>query len=215
MGLAEQWERIVASLPEGWVQAELRLRVPSATQRARALALLGPLAPGRVGDEIHFHVSRRAGIGPEASRRLFAKLDDELISGTILLAASPAHPLAITGREREPEPLVAQWDELATTLPADWSDLLCRVELDSSDDLPRAALLAAPLNPSRPERDVGFDFRAARTSGYGASAQMVRRCLARMDEAGIPGSVGVLRALSDTKHVSTQGPVWYVGGKVL
>jgi hypothetical protein len=215
VGLAEQWERIVALLPEGWVQAELRLRVPSAAQRTRATTLLGPLTPGRVGQEIHFHVSRRSGVGPEAARRLFAKLDDEQIRGTLVLAASPAHPRALVGIKRERPPLVAQWDALASALPADWSDLLCRLELASSDDLPGAALLAAPLNPSRPERDVGFEFRAARTSGYGASAQMVRRCLGRLDESGIPGKVEVLRALSDTHHVSTQGPVWYVGGKVL
>ena len=42
---------------------------------------------------------------------------------------------------------------------------------------------------------------------------MVRRCLARLDEEGIPGEVRVLRALSDTHPVGTQGPVWYVGGK--
>jgi hypothetical protein len=215
VGLAAQWERITASLPDGWVQAELRLRVRDATKRARTTALLGPLAPGRVGEEIHFHVSRRAGVGPEAAKRLFARLDDEGIAGTLLLAASPAHPRGLSGPERERPPLAAQWDALTATLPADWSDLLCRVELASSDDLPRAALLAAPLNPSRPEPDVGFEFRAARTSGYGASPQMVRRCLARLDESEIPGTVEVLRALSDTKHVSTQGPVWYVGGKVL
>ena len=44
---------------------------------------------------------------------------------------------------------------------------------------------------------------------------MARRCLVRLDEAGIPGVFEILRALSDTQHVSTQGPVWYVGGKVL
>ena len=88
-------------------------------------------------------------------------------------------------------------------------------QLESSDDVPGAALLAAPLNPSRPQREVGFDFRVARVSGYGTSAQMARRCLVRMDEARIPGVFEILRALSDTQHVSTQGPVWYVGGKVL
>ena len=215
MGLADQWERILALLPEGWIQAELRLRIPVAAQSARATALLGPLAPGRVGSEIHFVVSRRAGIGPEAARRLLAKLDDEGIRGTLVLASSPAHPRGVAAPERERPPLTAQWEELAAALPDDWSDLLCRVELTSSDDLPRAALLSAPLNPSRPEREVGFEFRAARTSGYGASPQMVRRCLARMDESGIRGRVEVLRTLSDTRHVSTQGPVWYVGGNVL
>ena len=42
---------------------------------------------------------------------------------------------------------------------------------------------------------------------------MVRRCLARLDDAGIPGEVRVLRTLSDTHPVGTQGPVWYIGGK--
>ena len=35
----------------------------------------------------------------------------------------------------------------------------------------------------------------------------------RLDERGLTGSLEILRALSDTKPVSTQGPVWYVGGK--
>jgi hypothetical protein len=215
VGLAADWERIAGGLPEDWERAELRLRVPDAQQRARATALLGPLGPGRVGEEIHFHISRQAGVGPQAAKRLLANLDAERISGTLALSGSAAHVPPASEPDAARAPLVSQWDALAETLPGDWSDLLCRVELASSDDLPRAALLAAPLNPSRPEREVGFDFRAARTSGYGASGQMVRRCLARMDEAGIPGSLQVLRALSDTRHVSTQGPVWYVGGKVL
>jgi hypothetical protein len=42
----------------------------------------------------------------------------------------------------------------------------------------------------------------------------VRRCLERLDAAGIPGRVRIVRALSDTQPVATQGPVWYVGGKV-
>ena len=44
---------------------------------------------------------------------------------------------------------------------------------------------------------------------------MVGRCLTRLDEQGIPGEVTILRSLSDTKPVGTQGPVWYVGGKVV
>jgi len=44
---------------------------------------------------------------------------------------------------------------------------------------------------------------------------MVERCLQRLDERDIPADVRVLRALSDTKPVGTQGPVWYVGGKVV
>jgi hypothetical protein len=44
---------------------------------------------------------------------------------------------------------------------------------------------------------------------------MVRRCFARLDEAGIDGTLTVLRVLSDTQPVGTQGPVWYVEGKAV
>ncbi len=212
MGLATQWERIAASLPDDWERAELRVVVSDPQLRPRAAALLGPLTPGRVGAQIRFVVSRRSGVGPEATRRLLAKVDENGIAATLGLswcAAATAEEAAAT------RALAARWDELVAGLPGDWSDLLCRVELTSSDDLQRAALLAAPLNPSRPAGEVGFDFRVARSFGYGTSPQMTRRCLARLDEAGIPGRVEILRALSDTQPVSTQGPVWYVGGKVL
>jgi len=44
---------------------------------------------------------------------------------------------------------------------------------------------------------------------------MVRRCLERCDEAGIRGSVRVLRVLSDTRPVQTQGPVWQLSGRTV
>jgi hypothetical protein len=44
---------------------------------------------------------------------------------------------------------------------------------------------------------------------------MTRRCLERLDEEGIPGQLRILRALSDTDPVYTQGPVWYVEGKAV
>jgi hypothetical protein len=44
---------------------------------------------------------------------------------------------------------------------------------------------------------------------------MVRRCLERCDAERIRGTVRILRALSDTHPVATQGPVWYVGGRTL
>jgi hypothetical protein len=44
---------------------------------------------------------------------------------------------------------------------------------------------------------------------------MARRCFERLDAEGIEGEVSVLRVVSDTDNVATQGPVWYVGGKVL
>ena len=112
--------------------------------------------------------------------------------------------------------LAADWDAAIATLPADWSDLLCELELTSSDHVERAALLVAPINPVPSNQGRhGFHFRAARTFGYGAASGMVRRCLARLDEEGIPGDVRLVLALSDTQPVGTQGPVWYVGGKAV
>ena len=72
-------------------------------------------------------------------------------------------------------------------LPPDWSDLLCELELDSSDHVPRAALLGAPLNPSRVPDAIALRFRASGKQGYGVSPQMARRCFERMDAEGITG----------------------------
>ena len=44
---------------------------------------------------------------------------------------------------------------------------------------------------------------------------MARRSFERLDDQAIPGTLRVLRVLSDTKPAQTQGPVWYVGGKVV
>jgi hypothetical protein len=109
--------------------------------------------------------------------------------------------------------LVEQWDALAAGLPEDWSDLWLEIELTSSDHLERGALLLAPVNPSRAGKRLAFRFRVARLFGYGASPEMMHRCQERLDGEGINGTLRILRALSDTKPVSTQGPVWYVGGR--
>jgi hypothetical protein len=71
----------------------------------------------------------------------------------------------------------------------------------------------APLNPARYGGETGFRFRVARSFGYGASPEMTRRCLERIDEEGIRGSFRLLRVLADTYPNATQGPVWYVGGR--
>ena len=89
------------------------------------------------------------------------------------------------------------------------------VEITSSDLLDRVALLMAPLNPARDGERLAFRFRCARSFGYGASPGMVQRCLERVDDERMPGTFRLLRALSDTKPVHTQGPVWYVGGKAV
>jgi hypothetical protein len=128
-----------------------------------------------------------------------------------LPAALLARPLTAT----DSSPVAPQWDDAIALLPPDWTDIYAEVEITSSDLLDRVALLMAPLNPSRDGERLAFRFRCARTFGYGASAGMVERCLERVDDERIPGTFRLLRALSDTKPVHTQGPVWYVGGKAV
>jgi hypothetical protein len=76
-------------------------------------------------------------------------------------------------------------------------------------------LLLSPVNPARYGGKTALRFRVASRFGYGASPGMVRRCLQRMDEEGLKGELQILRVLSDTDPVATQGPVWYVEGKAV
>jgi hypothetical protein len=213
MGLVEQWRRIRSELQQNWGEAKLNVSVPRADQRSRAAALLGPAGPGRLGDDLRLSVHRAGGgIGPDQADKLFGKLDDEKIRGTVSLVTvdKRAEP------EEAPQGAVAElWDAALATVPADWSDLLCELELTSSDHLARAALLLAPLNPTRVPGRSAFRFRVARRFGYGASPQMTRRCLERLDAEGIPARLTLLHVLSDTHNVATQGPVWRVAGKAV
>jgi hypothetical protein len=212
VGLVEQWREIQRSLPEGWTDARLELTIDDDGDCARAAALLGPANPGRSGKRIRFYTARRgAGIAPDGLARLLRRIDQERIDGKLELVSS-GEPEHVPAEPTRPT-LAASWDELVAGLPDDWSDVYAELELVSSDYLEPAALAVAPLNPARYGGKPGFRFRAARRFGYGASPEMVRRCLERLDEQGIRGEVRILHALSDTKPVATQGPVWYIGGR--
>ncbi len=211
MSLVGQWQAIQRDLPEGWDETRMRLELADEGDSERAAALLGPANPGRRGPVISFSVARRHWPSPELVTRLLGLLDREQITGELHVVTSTEAAPAPAPVEQEA--FMAAWDDELAALPADWSDLYAEVELDSSDYLDRAALLLAPLNPSRYGEQAGFRFRAARQFGYGASGQMAQRCLERLDEEGIRGSISVLWALSDTRPVQTQGPVWYAGGK--
>lgn len=214
MSLAQQWERIQAGLPGDWSEARLALRVADEGDSGRAAGLLGPLMPGRSGRVLRFYAARRgAGPAPGAVARGLARLDAEGIGGDLELveAGEAAAAQEATGRPG----LAQSWDTALSALPPDWSDVYAEVELTSSDHLEPAALALAPVNPARYGGVPGFRFRCARRFGYGASTGMVRRSLERLDERGIPGDLHVLRVLSDTKPVGTQGPVWHVGGKTV
>ena len=212
VSLVDQWQEILAGLPESWADARLRLTVDGDTA-ARAAANLGPLNPAHRGNVVRFFVARRGpGASPALVERLLARIDEARIRGTLELVGTGETPEPAAVEMKRPA-LAATWDAELAALPRDWTDIYAEVELVSSDWLERAALLMAPVNPARYGGTPGFRFRVARRFGYGASPEMTRRCLERVDEEHIHGQLRILRVLSDTKPVHTQGPVWYVEGR--
>ena len=207
MALAEQFRKILAELPSDWPSIEVALTVADSAKAPRAAALLGPLAPGRSGATVRFGCSRT---GTDNVARLLGRLDRERIDGSLELEATA---VAVAEAQPEEAPLAEAWAHELAALPADWSDLFAEVEFDSSDDLAPAALCLAPVNPLRDGDRLAFRFRSAHRFGYGAAEPVVRRCLERLDEQGIPGTVEILHVFSDTNPVGTQGPVWFVAGK--
>jgi hypothetical protein len=210
--LAEQWRALEAQLPEHWSSARVTLRLAENDRADRTALILGPLSPGRTGSVFRF--TSRRGVDPV---RILRRLDEEGIRGRLDVVeadqpveARRAPPAAPRERAR---PLAEHWDELVARLPEDWSDVYAEVELDSTDYLQRGALLLAPVNPAHYGGATTLRFRAARLAGYGAAASMARRCLERLDEEAITGRLRILRVLSATRHVATQGPVWRVGGR--
>jgi hypothetical protein len=211
MRLVWQWVTLERELPQNWSEIRLVLKLLE-QDSGRAAALLGGVNPLRQGDALLLFVSRRGGVGPEALRRGLLRLDREGIAGTLELVDATE---AEEAEAPPPATLTAQWDAAVEHLPEDWSDMLAELVLRSSDHLERAALLIAPVNPTRAGSALSLRFRVARQFGYGVSAPMARRCLERLDEEGIGAVLGILRVLCDTDSVATQGPVWRLGGKAV
>jgi hypothetical protein len=134
-------------------------------------------------------------------------------TGTLVLSGSQAAPQTIP--KREITALTASWDRAVAGLPADWSDLYAEIQLTSTDFVERASVLCIQCNPRRDGDRAALRFRCARTKGYGVSPEMARRCLERCDAEQIQGAVTVLRVVSGSRHVGTQGPVWLADGKTL
>jgi hypothetical protein len=206
MRLGLQWER----LPGEWTEARIRVAFEEPESTERAAQLLGPLQPFRAGAGVlTFRVVGR----PESVRRALARLDDERIHGTLdVISSDPIAPRAAATKEPG---LRESWEAALAQLPADWSDVLAEVELTSSDWIERAAVQMVPMNPRLERGGQALRFRSARRFGYGASPEMVGRCLERCDELGMRGRVHVLRVLSDTRPVYTQGPVWQLDGRTV
>jgi hypothetical protein len=215
VALADQWDALESQLAADWADARVRLSFSDPATASRAFALLGPVNPGRSGEELRLFVVRRgSGVHATAVRRALQRLDREGIAGTLELAGTTEAPAAA-----EPEPeatLVEGWEQLQRRLPPDWSDLLLELRLRSSDYIPRASLRMTPLAARRPASGLpALQFRVARGFGYGAAPQMVQRCLERCDADAIRGDLHLLRVLSSTEPVHTQGPVWQIAGRTV
>jgi hypothetical protein len=206
VNLAEQWD----ALRDGWSEARIRVTLEDPERADRAAQLLAPLQPFRAAPGV---LTFRVVGHSDGVRRLLERLDAELIPATLEVVASD--PIAESTPEKPPLTLRESWETVLATLPADWSDLLGEIELGSSDWIDRATVNMVPINPRRDGSRLAYRFRAARKHGYGAAPEMVARCLTRCDDDGIRGTVRVLWALSDTRPVYTQGPVWQLDGKTV
>jgi hypothetical protein len=213
--LVEQWSEIQAALPQGWQRTSVVLELADPQQADRAAVVLGPAAPWRVGSTFRLDVVRQAGaVGadPGLVERTLARLDAEGIAGR-LSPAGAADSTESVEQDAQARALALDWQELVDALPPDWSHALVRVHLDSSDYVDRAALLLAPANPRLVDGRSTLEIRVARRIGYGISAEMLRRCLERLDHESITGRLELVQAVSDAHPVSTQGPVFRVGGR--
>jgi hypothetical protein len=210
--LVERFNEIVRELPDDWADASLSLTVEDHDERNRAAALLGPLNPGRSGSTLRFATGRRGeGASPDRMRRLLTRLDEAGIYGNLHLVSAheaPESELEIVRSLRD------QWKACLDGLPADWSDVYAEVRFASTDYVEPGALQLAPVNPAR-SGPSALRFRCAHHFGYGVSPEMARRCFERCDELGFTGEIAILRVLSDTNPVGTQGPVWYVNGRAV
>jgi hypothetical protein len=200
MSLAAQWNSLGSELPAGWNRAELRLEVRDRESASRAASLLGPAQPFRAEPTALRFTTARDGtaVSPDNLTRLLRRVDDARIGGTLTLAGTEQAPARA---EREVVPLAEGWE--------------CELELLSTDYIERAAVLCIQMNPRRDGKRTALRFRAARQAGYGVAPEMARRCLERCDAEAIRGTVNVLRVLSDTQLVQTQGPVWIMSGRTV
>ena len=106
--------------------------------------------------------------------------------------------------------LVDAWDAAIADEPDDWSHATVELALADAERMEEAALLICAANPWHGEtwRTGMLRVRVARTFGYGASAQLVRGLLGRLDHAEIGGRLRIVSSLDAVLPVSTQGPTF-------
>jgi hypothetical protein len=216
----EQWRAIEAQLDDDWDAVRLSFVVEDEAAIGEAAAVLAPLGPGRMGRELRLQVVR-GGAAVDRLENLLERLDRKRVWGQLTLVDAHVAPRPEPEEAEAAAPprrrLAEAWDAEVAKLPPDWRDLLVDLELDSTDFVAQAALLGAPLNPGRVKGEVALRFRvsARGLGGYGAPPGLVRRCLERMDAAGITGRLHVVHGLAETDNVYTQGPVWRLAGRAV
>ena len=211
MSVAQQWNAIGSNLPEDWARASLRLELRDRDAADDAAAMLGPASPYRSAPTVLQFAVARDGSAPSPDNII--RLLRRVPVGTLSLSGSQVAAPSV--ETRAPTTLTASWDAALATLPPDWSDVYAEFELSSTDYVEPAAVLCIQMNPRRDGQRAAFRFRSARVAGYGVSPGMARRCFERCESKGIHGTVTILRVLSDSKHVATQGPVWVTSGQTL
>jgi hypothetical protein len=213
--LVGQWEDLERGLPDGWGEARLRLALTNRDEASAAAALLAPAQPTEVESGVLAFTSAHDGSapGPDAFPRLFLGLDRAGIHGVLSVVETSEIPIVFAAAANVT--LAASWAAALANVPADWSDVLGEIELFSSDKVERAALLLTPLNPVRTGVRSVLRFRSASSFGYGGSPGMVTRCLERCDAESIRGTVRILRVISDSRPVGTQGPIWQIDGRTV
>jgi hypothetical protein len=82
----EQWDTVIAALPEDWTDVYAQVELASSDFLERGALLLGPLNPARYGGAVgfRFRVGRYGyGAAPQMARRSFERLDEEQIGARV------------------------------------------------------------------------------------------------------------------------------------
>jgi len=88
-----------------------------------------------------------------------------------------------------PVQLVERFNTLEHNLPHDWASVNLSLTVADHDERRRAAALLGPVNPGRSGNTLRF---AIARRGVGASPELMRRLLRRLDDAGIFGSLDLI-----------------------
>ena len=219
MKLVDQWRAIQEGLPGGVVGGPAEADRPSSARPAPGRSgARRDQRRAKVGQALAFEVHRAGANSAQKAAHLFERLDDErtwcqLEVSDVAVADTSAWPRR--HRRREVRPVAETWDAALGDAPV----RLERPPLRDRDLLERPPRPdGAPLRAGQPHpRRLADGVHLPLLGGCGLrrlgvdGAALLRAARRRKR---IEGVTRVLRVLSDTDVVATQGPVWLVGGKM-